>query len=39
MPREGIFVEVLQGGMVKAGDEVQVLSQEDAGAATHREGA
>jgi len=28
MPREGIFVEVLQGGIVKAGDEIEVVAAE-----------
>ncbi|UCE71574.1 MAG: MOSC domain-containing protein [Nitrospiraceae bacterium] len=28
MPKEGIFVKVLQGGTIKKGDEIRVLSQE-----------
>jgi len=27
MPREGIFTRVLEGGKVKAGDEIEVLSE------------
>jgi MOSC domain-containing protein YiiM len=30
MPREGIFVEVLSGGQVQAGDAIQVLQDETA---------
>jgi MOSC domain-containing protein YiiM len=28
MPQEGIFIRVLEGGSIKAGDEVQVLEEE-----------
>jgi len=28
MPREGIFTRVIKGGLVKAGDEIEVLSNE-----------
>jgi MOSC domain-containing protein YiiM len=29
MPREGVFAIVLQGGPVKAGDDLQILGQDD----------
>jgi MOSC domain-containing protein YiiM len=31
MPREGIFVEVLEGGQVQVGDAIQVLPTQDEG--------
>ncbi len=37
MPSEGVFAKVLRGGEIRAGDEVEVLDQEDEGRYPHHQ--